>query len=120
MGEALPEPGMIALYAALISIVSKEILYQYTVIAAKRTGSDALRANAWHHRSDAFSSVGTTLGIGGAIFRSAMALARPIGRYDCECVHYQNGHRPWDAQHQGIARSGITRRKYPRNRADHW
>lgn len=71
MGEALPEPGMIALYAALISIVSKEILYQYTVIAAKRTGSDALRANAWHHRSDAFSSVGTTLGIGGAIFLGA-------------------------------------------------
>lgn len=66
-GEALESPGMIALIAALISIVVKEALYQYTVIVGKRQNSQAVIANAWHHRSDAFSSIGTALGIGGAI-----------------------------------------------------
>jgi len=68
MGKSLDKPGMVALYAALISVVSKEILYRYTVIVAKRINNQAVKANAWHHRSDAFSSVGTSLGIGGAIF----------------------------------------------------
>lgn len=67
-GVVLPKPGLIALYAALISIVSKEILYRYTMVVANRIQSSAVKANAWHHRSDAFSSIGTTLGIGGAIF----------------------------------------------------
>lgn len=66
-GEALESPGMIALVAALISIIVKEGLYQYTVIVGKRQNSQAVIANAWHHRSDAFSSIGTALGIGGAI-----------------------------------------------------
>lgn len=66
-GETLESPGMIALVAALISIVVKEALYQYTVIVGKRQNSQAVIANAWHHRSDAFSSIGTALGIGGAI-----------------------------------------------------
>lgn len=67
-GEILPVPGMIALWVALISIVSKELLYQYTVFIGKRTESEVCKANAWHHRSDALSSVGALLGVGGAIF----------------------------------------------------
>ena len=67
-GELLAEPGMLALYAALISIVLKEGLYRYTKIAGEKIDSQAVIANAWHHRSDAFSSVGTALGISGAIF----------------------------------------------------
>lgn len=67
-GEQLPRPGMIALIAALVSIVCKEALYQYTVKVGKRINSPALIANSWHHRSDAISSLVTTAGIGGAIF----------------------------------------------------
>lgn len=66
-GGTLPAPGMLALIAALVSIASKEILYQYTVYVGRKANSQAVVANAWHHRSDAFSSVGTSLGIGGAI-----------------------------------------------------
>lgn len=66
-GEQLGAPGMIALVAALVSIVCKEILYQYTVIKGKSLNSQAVVANAWHHRSDALSSIGTAVGIGGAI-----------------------------------------------------
>jgi len=66
-GEDLPAPGMFALWAALISIVVKEILYQYTRIRGKKLDSPALVANAWHHRSDALSSIGAAIGIGGAI-----------------------------------------------------
>lgn len=66
-GEQLEEPGMVALIAAIVSIVLKEILYQYTVIKGKELNSQAVVANAWHHRSDALSSIGTTIGIGGAI-----------------------------------------------------
>jgi cation diffusion facilitator family transporter len=60
-------PGGIALVAAGVSIATKEFLYRYTVRAGRRIGSRALVANAWHHRSDALSSVGALLGIGGAI-----------------------------------------------------
>lgn len=67
-GEILPRPEMLAFYAAIISIVSKEALYWYTKKAGKKIESQAVIANAWHHRSDAFSSVGTALGISGAIF----------------------------------------------------
>lgn len=63
----LESPGVVALVAALVSIVSKEILYQYTVIQGKKLNSQAVIANAWHHRSDALSSIGTAIGIGGAI-----------------------------------------------------
>ena len=66
-GEDLPAPGQIALWAALGSIVAKELLFQYTRIKGKHLDSKALEANAWHHRSDALSSVGTAIGIGGAI-----------------------------------------------------
>ena len=66
-GEELPAPGALALWAALISIIVKEILYQYTRIKGRKLDSPALEANAWHHRSDALSSVGAAIGIGGAI-----------------------------------------------------
>ena len=67
-GAVLPAPSMIALIAAAVSIVSKEILYRYTVHVGQNLNSQAVVANAWHHRSDAFSSIGTLIGIGGAIF----------------------------------------------------
>lgn len=67
-GETLVAPGKLALWAALISIVLKEGVYQYTVIKARKLNSQAVKANAWHHRSDALSSIGTAVGIGGAIF----------------------------------------------------
>lgn len=70
-GETLPSPGILALVAALISIISKEILYWYTIIHARKLKSDALTANAWHHRSDGLTSIATTIGIGGAIFLGA-------------------------------------------------
>ena len=66
-GEEIPSPGKIALWGALISIVIKEILYQYTSRKGKKLESTALVANAWHHRSDALSSIGAAIGIGGAI-----------------------------------------------------
>lgn len=67
-GEIITQPGMIALIAALVSILFKEGLYWYTIKTGKRINSSAVVANAWHHRSDAFSSVGTAIGISGAIF----------------------------------------------------
>ncbi|MBO7240699.1 MAG: cation transporter [Bacteroidaceae bacterium] len=67
-GNILEAPSILALIAAAISIVSKEILYQYTVFKGRRLNSKAVIANAWHHRSDAFSSIGTLIGIAGAMF----------------------------------------------------
>lgn len=67
-GEYLPQPGAIALVAALASIVLKEWAYRFTVKTGREVGSEAVVANAWHHRSDALSSIGTAVGIGGAIF----------------------------------------------------
>lgn len=67
-GVVIERPGLIALVAAAVSIVVKEALYWYTILAARRVNSPAMEANAWHHRSDAFSSIGTLIGIGGAYF----------------------------------------------------
>lgn len=67
-GESLDQPGVIALWAALVSIVSKELLYRYTIVVGRKINNQAVIANGWHHRSDAFSSIGTALGISGAIF----------------------------------------------------
>lgn len=65
--SSLKTPGVLALIAAIISIVVKEWMYWYTRAVAKREMSDALMADAWHHRSDALSSVGSFVGIGGAL-----------------------------------------------------
>lgn len=67
-GEALPQPKMIALYMAAVSIAAKEILYQITAKVGRRVESQAVIANAWHHRTDAISSIGALIGIAGAIF----------------------------------------------------
>ena len=66
-GGSLPAPGMLALWAAVVSIVLKELVYRYTVHRGHVLNSPAVEANAWHHRSDALSSLGTLVGIGGAI-----------------------------------------------------
>ena len=65
-GGSVAVPGLAALIAAIVSIVVKELMYHYTAGAAKRIRSTALKAEAWHHRSDALSSVGSFAGILGA------------------------------------------------------
>ena len=82
-GEIIGRPGAIALIAAAISIVAKEVLYRYTVRVGRQTDSPSVVANAWHHRSDALSSIGTMTGIGLAalvvsvfIFKIAFDLLR--------------------------------------------
>jgi cation diffusion facilitator family transporter len=67
-GEQLDAPGWIALWAALVSILVKELLYQYTARRGRQLDSQVMIANAWHHRSDALSSIGAALGIGLAIW----------------------------------------------------
>ena len=67
-GDVLEAPGMLAFWAAIVSIMLKEAVYRYSIIKAKKLNSKAVEANAWHHRSDALSSIGTAVGIGGAIF----------------------------------------------------
>ena len=66
-GEELPAPGKLALWVALLSIAVKELMFQYTARKGRKLESSALTANAWHHRSDALSSIGTAVGIGGAV-----------------------------------------------------
>ncbi len=67
-GESLERPTMLALIVAIVSIALKEWLYRYTVSSGRKLNSRAVIANAWHHRSDAVSSLGTLLGISGAMF----------------------------------------------------
>jgi cation diffusion facilitator family transporter len=64
----IQKPKTIALFAAVLSIVIKEWMYRYTIKAADKIESNSLRSDAWHHRTDAFSSLGTLIGVGGAIF----------------------------------------------------
>lgn len=66
-GGSLQSPSTIALWAALVSILVKELLYQWTARVAKKVNSPAMLTNAWHHRTDALSSIGAALGIGAAI-----------------------------------------------------
>ncbi|WP_087064620.1 cation diffusion facilitator family transporter [Intestinibacillus massiliensis] len=75
-GSSLAVPGGLALVAAIVSIIVKETMYWYTRAAAKKTGSGALMADAWHHRSDALSSVGSFIGILGA--RMGLPILDPI------------------------------------------
>lgn len=78
-GIPLPEPTWVALSAAIISIVAKEGMYRYTVRYGKLMKSSAMTANAWHHRSDAFTSIAAFLGIGGAmLFGPKFAVLDPI------------------------------------------
>lgn len=66
-GGELPSPDSIALWAAVVSIAVKEALYWWTSVTGKKVNSPAMISNAWHHRSDALSSIGSALGIGGAM-----------------------------------------------------
>lgn len=66
-GDELQMPGMLALWAAILSIIVKEVLFRYTVARGRALESPAVVANAWHHRSDALSSIAAAIGIGGAI-----------------------------------------------------
>ncbi len=78
-GGTIEAPGAIALIAALVSIAMKEWAYRFTLKTGQRVGSQAVIANAWHHRSDAFSSIGTAAGIGGAILLgSHWAILDPV------------------------------------------
>lgn len=65
--SSIEVPSLIALIAAIISIVTKELMYWYTIFYAKKIKSEALKADAWHHRSDALSSIGSLIGISGAM-----------------------------------------------------
>ena len=78
-GTELASPGIIALVAAVLSIVLKEWMFHITRKVAREVDSPAVEANAWHHRSDALSSVGTAIGIGGAVLLgSKWAVLDPI------------------------------------------
>jgi len=78
-GKIVPRPGIIALVMAAVSIVSKEALYHYTVLAGRRLKSEVTISNAWHHRSDALSSIAVLLGIGGIyIFGERAAFLDPL------------------------------------------
>jgi len=66
--ELLGHPGVLALLVALVSVVSKEIIYHYTARAARRLRSNMLHANAWHSRSDAISSIIVVIGVGGTMY----------------------------------------------------
>ena len=86
-GGKLPMPGQFAFYAALISIVSKEFLYQITARAGSRMGSTALIANAWHHRSDAISSIPAALAVLGCmLFGEKYVYLDPVGTVLVSCM----------------------------------
>ena len=79
LGEELQQPGIVALVAAVASVALKEWAYQFTVRTGRKYHSEAVVANAWHHRSDALSSIGTMMGIGGAILLgSHWAVVEPL------------------------------------------
>ncbi len=75
---SLESPTYVALIGALISIAVKEWMYQYTVRVGRRIKSNVLVANAWHHRSDAFSSIAAALGIGGALIHPSLIFLDPL------------------------------------------
>lgn len=78
-GTPVEKPSVITFYVALLSIIVKELLYQYTHRVAKKLDSDMIEVNAWHHRTDAFSSIGVAVGIGIAVlFGDRWAVIDPI------------------------------------------
>ena len=74
--DNIETPGLFALIVAIISIVMKEIMFQYTIRGAKKIKSDALKADAWHHRSDSISSIGALIGI--VLSRAGYKFCDPI------------------------------------------
>ena len=86
-GNHIKSPGWIAFAAAIVSIVVKEALFQYTQREGHRLDSQAVVANAWHHRSDALSSVGTAIGIGGALaLGPRWTVLDPIAAFIVSCL----------------------------------
>lgn len=77
-GEQLAQPNALALAAAIVSIICKEGLYRYTAAAARSAGSQLLAANAWHHRSDALTSIAAMFGIGGAMISPKWVVLDPL------------------------------------------
>lgn len=97
-GKTLHRPGLIALVAALLSIVAKELVYRITVRVGRKVDSRVVIANAWHHRSDALSSVGTMFGIGGAIFLGdRWAVLDPVAAVVVSCFIIRTA---WTLIHQ--------------------
>lgn len=93
--ETLSIPTMVALVVAVISVLSKEILYRYTMVTAKRIRSKLLEANAWHHRSDAFSSIVVLVGVAGSMMGftvldaiAAVLVSLMIGKIGWELVSH--------------------------------
>jgi cation diffusion facilitator family transporter len=76
--ESTP-PGWIALYAAMVSIFTKEILYRWTAVVGKKIRSPALAANAWHHRTDAISSIPVLIAVGGALIFPSWSFLDLVG-----------------------------------------
>lgn len=86
-GEDLEMPGILALWAALLSILVKEALFRYTLAVGRKEDSPAVVANAWHHRSDALSSIGAAIGIGGALlFGGRWAVLDPLASIVVGCM----------------------------------
>lgn len=79
--EHIPQPQWIALYGALLSIFLKEVLYRWTARTGKRIKSPAVLANAWHHRTDALSSIPVALAIAAAAIQPSLAFIDPIGAF---------------------------------------
>ena len=89
--EQLLQPDILALYVAAFSIVAKEVLYRYTMVVARKFRSEMLRANSWHHRSDAMSSVVVLVGVGGTM--AGLPYLDAIGAVG---VGLMIGHIAWD------------------------
>jgi hypothetical protein len=89
-GGELRVPGVLALVAAVVSIVTKEAMYWYTRFYAKQLDSGALMADAWHHRSDALSSVGALIGIGGCMGKAWTAGSKGCPVNDRDEFHFRN------------------------------
>lgn len=110
-GEIIGRPGAIALIAAAISIVAKEVLYRYTVRVGRQTDSPSVVANAWHHRSDALSSIGTLTGIGLAYFLGdQVAHRRSAGSPRRFGLYLQDRVRPAAKRPRRTARTRPSRR----------
>lgn len=95
--EQLLQPGIMALYVAALSILANEFLYRYTMVVARRFRSEMLRANAWHHRSDAMSSVVVLVGVGGTM--AGLPYLDAIGAVG---VGLMIGHIAWDLGSKAI------------------
>lgn len=110
-GEIIGRPGAIALIAAAISIVAKEVLYRYTVRVGRQTDSPSVVANAWHHRSDALSSIGTLTGIGLAYFLGdKWRIADPLAALVVSVFIFKDRVRPAAKRPRRTARTCPSRR----------